>query len=212
MSTAAALTHDDHDGHAGHLKASPATSKFGMIIFLASEAMLFAGLLGGYFVLRWAENGFPWQEGHAWPPNPKYAELPWVKTLVATFFLIGSSFTYHWAEGAVQKGKSGIAWLVATLFLGSVFVGFQVYEWNHLHHEGLWFNSGGVYGSSFFVITGFHGMHVVIGVLLILWCLLRQIFTRCYTPARHISLNNVGLYWHFVDVVWLFVFTLLYLV
>lgn len=183
-----------------------------MVIFLISEAMLFAGLLGGYFVLRWAENGFPWQAGAAWPPDPHYPELPWKLTGVNTFFLIGSSLTFHAAEVAVRKGKSGLLWLLLTIGLGSIFLGVQAYEWWHLHHEGLWFNHGGVYGSSFFVITGFHGAHVFIGILLIVWVFLRQLFTRCYTPQRHVSLNNVGLYWHFVDVVWLFVFTLLYLI
>jgi cytochrome c oxidase subunit 3 len=208
MSTAI-LTNEEHHGHE---KASPETSKFGMIMFLASEAMLFAGLLGAYFILRWSENGFPWQEGHAWPPNPEYPALPWLLTGVNTIFLVASSFTYHWAEGAVKKGKSGLTWLFITIILGSIFVGVQCYEWYHLHHEGLWFNKGGVFGSSFFLITGFHGAHVVIGVLLILWVFLRQLLTRCYSPARHVSLNNVGLYWHFVDGVWLVVFTLLYLV
>lgn len=208
MSTAI-LTNEEQPGHE---KASPETSKFGMIMFLASEAMLFAGLLGGFFILRWSENGFPWQEGHAWPPNPEYAALPWLLTGINTIFLVASSFTYHWAEGAVKKGKSGLSWLFITIILGSIFVGVQCYEWHHLYHEGLWFNTGGVYGSSFFLITGFHGAHVVIGILLIIWVFLRQLLTRCYTPARHVSLNNVGLYWHFVDVVWLVVFTLLYLV
>ncbi|GAB4177964.1 MAG: cytochrome c oxidase subunit 3 [Terrimicrobiaceae bacterium] len=183
-----------------------------MIIFLASEAMLFAGLLGAYFVLRWTENGFPWQPGGMWPPEGVDIKLPVDKTAIATAFLLGSSVTYHMAEVAVRKGKAGLGWLVGTLFLGTIFIGFQCYEWWHLHHEGLWFNQGGVFGATFFVITGFHGMHVVIGVALILWVLLRQVFTRCYTPERHVSLNNVGLYWHFVDVVWIFVFTLLYFV
>jgi cytochrome c oxidase subunit 3 len=116
------------------------------------------------------------------------------------------------SEVAVQKGKSGLAWLFVTIALGSLFVGVQCYEWFHLHHEGLWFNTGGVYGSSFFVITGFHGIHVAIGVLLILWCFLRQLFYRSFTPSHHIGLANVALYWHFVDVVWLFVLTLLYYV
>lgn len=208
MSTAV-LTHEEPHGHE---RASPETSKFGMIMFLASEAMLFAGLLGAYFILRWSENGFPWQPDHAWPPNPEYAALPWVLTGINTIFLVASSFTYHWAEGAVKKGKSGLTWLFITIILGSIFVGVQCYEWYHLHDMGLWFNEGGVYGSTFFLITGFHGAHVVIGVLLILWVFLRQLFTRCYSPARHVSLNNVGLYWHFVDAVWLVVFTLLYLV
>jgi cytochrome c oxidase subunit 3 len=207
--SSAALAHDPVGGHAS---ASPETSRFGMIIFLLSEAMLFAGLLGGYFVLRWAENGWPWQPGNAWPPNPDYPGLPLLQTSIATIFLISSSFTYHFAEMSVQKGKSGLWWLFVTLALGTIFIGFQVYEWLHLHHVGLWFNHGGVYGSSFFVITGFHGMHVIIGLLLIVWVIGRQILTRCYTPARHVSLNNVGLYWHFVDVVWLFVLTLLYII
>lgn len=207
MSTAA-LTHDSHEHHG----APPATAKFGMIMFLISEGMLFAGLLGGYFVLRWAENGFPWQAGHAWPPSKDIAKLPILLTSINTVFLIASSCTFHMAEVAVQKAKSGLGWLFVTIALGSLFVGVQCYEWWHLHHEGLWFNTGGVYGSSFFLITGFHGLHVVIGVLLIVWCFLRQLFTRCFTPTHHIALNNVALYWHFVDVVWLFVLALLYYV
>lgn len=208
--TTAALAHDD--AHAGHSHASPATSLFGMIIFLISEAMLFAGLLGGYFVLRWSENGFPWQAGGAWPPEGVPVKLPILQTAMATVFLLSSSATYHLAEVAVKRGRSGLGWLFATLALGSIFIGFQIYEWAHLHHEGLWFHTGGIYGSSFFIITGFHGLHVLIGLLLIVWVMGRQALTRCYTPQRHVSLANVGLYWHFVDVVWIFVFTLLYLV
>ena len=207
MSTAA-ITHDSQEHHG----APPATAKFGMIMFLISEGMLFAGLLGAYFILRWSENGFPWQPGHAWPPSKDIAHLPLLLTSINTVFLITSSCTFHMGEVAVQKGKSGLGWLFLTIALGSLFVGLQCYEWWHLHHEGLWFNTGGVYGSTFFVITGFHGLHVAIGVLLILWCFLRQLFTRCFTPSRHIALNNVALYWHFVDVVWLFVLTLLYYV
>ena len=207
MSTAT-LTNDSQEHHG----ASPATAKFGRIIFLISEGMLFAGLLGGYFVLRWAENGFPWQTGHAWPPSKDIAKLPILLTSINTVFLIASSCTFHMSEVAVQKGKAGLGWLFVTIALGSLFVGVQCYEWFHLHHEGLWFNTGGVYGSSFFVITGFHGIHVAIGVLLILWCFLRQLFYRSFTPSHHIGLANVALYWHFVDVVWLFVLTLLYYV
>lgn len=207
MSTAA-IAHDSH----GHEGASPAVAKFGMIMFLISEAMLFAGLLGGYFVLRWSETGFPWQAGHAWPPDSALPHLPVFLTSINTIFLLASSVTFHLAEGSVMKGKSGLGWLFITIALGSLFVGIQCYEWWHLHHEGLWFNTGGVYGSSFFVITGFHGLHVLVGVLLIVWCFLRQLFTRCFTPTHHPALANVALYWHFVDVVWIVVLTLLYYV
>jgi len=206
MSTAV-LTHDETPPHHG---ASPATCKFGMVMFLISEGMLFAGLLAAYFVLRWSVNGFPWQPGHAWPTDPELPHLPVFLTSINTIFLVASSFTFHFSETEVQKGKSGLGLLALTILLGATFVGVQCYEWAHLYHEGLWFNKGGVYGSTFFLITGFHGLHVAVGVLLIIWCFLRQSLTRCFTPQRHPALANVALYWHFVDVVWLFVFALLY--
>lgn len=198
--SSAAISHDEH---AGHASAPPSTCKFGMIMFLASEAMLFAGLIGGYIVLRLSQP--------QWPPFPDSPALPWLLTGINTIFLVSSSFTYHFAEGAVKKGKTGLFWLLASIFLGTVFVGVQCYEWWHLHHEGLWFNKGGVYGSTFFLMTGFHGAHVIIGVLLMVWVFLRQLLTRCYTPARHVSLENVGLYWHFVDGVWIFLYAIVYL-
>ena len=198
--SSAAISHDEH---AGHASAPPATCKFGMIMFLASEAMLFAGLIGGYIVLRLSQE--------QWPPFPDSPALPWLLTGINTIFLVSSSFTYHFAEVAVKKGKTGLFWLLASIFLGTVFVGVQCYEWWHLHHEGLWFNKGGVYGSTFFLMTGFHGAHVIIGVLLMVWVFLRQLLTRCYTPARHASLENVGLYWHFVDGVWIFLYAIVYL-
>lgn len=198
--SSAAISHDEH---AGHASAPPSTCKFGMIMFLASEAMLFAGLIGGYIVLRLSQP--------QWPPFADSPPLPWVLTGINTVFLVSSSFTYHFAEGAVKKGKTGLFWLLASIMLGSIFVGIQCYEWWHLHHEGLWFNEGGVYGSTFFLMTGFHGAHVIIGVLLMIWVFLRQLLTRCYTPARHVSLENVGLYWHFVDGVWIFLYAIVYL-
>ncbi len=203
--SSATITHESHEHHG----ASASTAKFGMIMFLISEGMLFAGLISAYVVLRWTEGGFPWQPNSVWPPAG-YPHLPVLLTSINTVFLVASSFTLHFGEVAVNRGKSGLAWIFATIVLGSLFVGIQCYEWMHLHHEGLWFNKGGVYGSSFFVITGFHGLHVAVGVLLIVWCFLRQAFTRCFTPTRHAALANVSLYWHFVDVVWIFLFILLY--
>lgn len=200
--SSAALTHDEHAGHAGHASAPPHVAKFGMIMFLASEAMLFAGLIGAYIVLRLSVP--------QWPPEGAPA-LPVKLTGINTVFLVLSSFTLHYAEVQVNKGKTGLFLMFVTILLGSLFVGVQCYEWYHLHHEGLWFNTHGVYGSSFFVMTGFHGMHVIVGVLLIIWVFLRQLLTRCYTPTRHASLANVSLYWHFVDVVWLFLFAIVYL-
>ena len=199
MSTAALTAHDNPSDH----HASQRTAVFGMTIFLASEAMLFAGLIAGYIVLRLSSP--------AWPPSPDLPKLPVVLTGINTVFLITSSFTYHFAEVAVKKGKKGTAWLFLTVLLGSLFLCIQGYEWYHMHHEGLWFNTGGVYGSSFFVLTGFHGLHVLIGVLMIAWALIRQL-GGAYTAQSHTYLILAGMYWHFVDVVWLFLYSVLYLV
>ena len=199
MSTAALTAHDSPSDH----HASQRTAVFGMTLFLASEAMLFAGLIAGYIVLRLSSP--------AWPPSPDLPKLPVVLTGINTVFLIASSFTYHAAEVAVKKGKKGTAWLFVTVLLGSLFLCIQGYEWYHMHHEGLWFNTGGVYGSSFFVLTGFHGLHVLIGVLMIAWALIRQL-GGAYTAQSHTYLILAGMYWHFVDVVWLFLYSVLYLV
>ena len=199
MSTAALTAHDSPSDH----HASQRTAVFGMTIFLASEAMLVAGLIAGYIVLRLSSP--------AWPPSADLPKLPVVLTGINTVFLITSSFTYHFAEVAVKKGKKGTAWLFLTVLLGSLFLCIQGYEWYHMHHEGLWFNTGGVYGSSFFVLTGFHGLHVLIGVLMIAWALIRQL-GGAYTAQSHTYLILAGMYWHFVDVVWLFLYSVLYLV
>ena len=199
MSTAALTAHDNPSDH----HASQRTAVFGMTLFLASEAMLFAGLIAGYIVLRLSSP--------AWPPSPDLPKLPVVLTGINTVFLIASSFTYHAAEVAVKKGKKGTAWLFLTVLLGSLFLCIQGYEWYHMHHEGLWFNTGGAYGSSFFVLTGFHGLHVLVGVLMIAWALIRQL-GGAYTAQSHTYLILAGMYWHFVDVVWLFLYSVLYLV
>ena len=102
-------------------------------------------------------------------------------------------------------------WFVLTFLMGAFFIGGQIYEYANLVHEGLSLSSR-AYGSVFYITTGFHGLHVAIGVALILWCFLRQVFTKCFTPSNHIALQNVALYWHFVDLVWVFVFTFFYLV
>jgi len=180
-------------------------------MFLISEAMLFAGLIAGYIVLRtatpgdWPPAGAP-DIGITIPPSL----LNWVM-IINSGILIFSSFTLHAAEARIIKhGKSGLGLLGLTIVLGSIFLGVQAWEWAHLHHEGLWFDTHGIYGSSFFVITGFHGMHVFVGLLLLVWCFLRQATTRCYNAQSHASLANVSLYWHFVDVVWIVVYVSLY--
>ncbi len=183
----------------------PNIVRFGMFTFLASEAMLFAGLICGYMVLR-GGAGSGWQM----PEALKNAETM-VKTVVATLCLISSSFTLHFAESRlIRQTKGGKLLLLLTILLGSLFLANQAIEWITLHNEGFWFNTAGIMGSCFFVLTGFHGCHVFIGVLLLLASLFRAL-TGNITPHRHGFLECTGLYWHFVDIVWVFLFTILYI-
>lgn len=192
-------------------------AKRGMVIFLISEAMLFAGLIAGYLVLR--------AGAEAWPPSgaplihislPPVSTMQWLM-LINTVFLISSSWTYHQAERQLEKGKSGFLWFIVTTLLGTIFLSVQAYEWIHLKHEGMWFNTHSVYGSSFFALTGFHGLHVFIGVLLILIATIRSAFSffkkNVWGGSGLVSHSYeacTGLYWHFVDIVWIILFTLLY--
>jgi cytochrome c oxidase subunit III len=187
-------------------KPGPNIVRFGMLTFLASEAMLFAGLIGGYMVLR-GGAGPGWQM-----PEMLRGGDTMVKTIIATIFLISSSFTLHFSEAAlIKRGKGGKLLLLATIVLGSLFLTNQALEWIHLHHEGFWFNTAGIMGSCFFVLTGFHGCHVLIGVFLLIASLIRALMGHV-TPQQHGFLECTGLYWHFVDIVWVFLFTILYIV
>jgi cytochrome c oxidase subunit III len=192
-----------HDAHAsGDDHAFERIARFGMSVFLCSEAMLFSGLIGTYMVLRIIQ-------GNEWIPEG-HPQLPWELTSFNTFLLLASSVTFHFSEEALKKGAKGaVAWLVATIVLGGAFVGIQGVEWTHLFHEGAWFSTGIHYTSCFFVLTGFHGFHVFVGVILLTVCLARLLMGH-FTPAKHSFFGNVGLYWHFVDVVWVLLFAIVY--
>lgn len=191
-------------------------TKFGMITFLASEAMLFAGLISAYLIL-WISRGHAYEPD--WLKIGKYAEehgghaftWPLLLTGINTVFLLASSATLYMGEQAVVKGKSLTGWLALTTLLGAIFVGVQYHEWNELYHESIWFGTGGTYTSSFFTLTGFHGLHVSIGVVFLAITTLMAAAGR-FTPHRHNFLTCVSLYWHFVDVVWVFLFSIMYIV
>jgi heme/copper-type cytochrome/quinol oxidase subunit 3 len=186
-------------------KPGPNVVRFGMLTFLASEAMLFAGLISGYMILR-SGAGAGWQL-----PEGLKGGATLIKTLIATGLLLSSSVTLHFSESRLIRQARGGKWLLLlTIVLGSLFLANQADEWRHLFSEGFWFNTAGIMGSSFFVLTGFHGMHVFIGVLLLIATLVRAEIGKV-TPERHGFLECVGLYWHFVDVVWVFLFTILYI-
>ena len=178
-------------------------AKFGMVTFLASEAMLFAGLISAYLI-SWISAGSHYK--------PVWAES-WPVGLTAfnTVLLVSSSFTLLWAEKNVVANKPIVPALFVTTALGAIFVSIQAHEWLELRHENLWWNTGGTYTSNFFTLTGFHGLHVCIGVLLLLSSLLGAALGK-FTPHRHTLLTCASLYWHFVDVVWVIVFTIMYII
>jgi len=182
--------------------AGVSTTKFAMWLFLASEAMFFAGLIAAYLVLRLA--------GSQWPVVADVLNVP----LVAgnTFILIVSSVTMVFAFGAIESGDQRRLrqYLIATAALGSVFLSIQAVEWRELLAEGTTASTS-LFGSTFFTLTGFHGLHVLGGVLFMLYVIARA-FQGRYTQDEHGGVELMGLYWHFVDVVWIFLFTIVYLV
>ena len=176
--------------------------RFGMFTFLASEVMLFAGLIGGYIVLRKSLGT------NFVPPNAP--ALPVFGTLMASLFLFASSGTCILGERRAVKGKRATWWLFATILLGAIFLGNQVREWHELYEHGLWFNTYGTYASTFFTITGFHGFHVFVGLILLTMTWVLSLLGKFDGPNINFF-DCVALYWHFVDIVWVVVFTILYI-
>jgi len=171
--------------------------------FLASECLFFGALISSHLLYRSrAPVGVKL-------PHDVY-DIPY--TSVSSFVLLMSSLTMVLALAAIQRGdhRRLRIWLLATAFLGTVFVGGQVYEFTVFTHEGLNLSSS-VAASSFFVLTGFHGVHVTVGIL---WLLsLAGISLRGQLPAeKSLQVEIAGLYWHFVDIVWILIFTVVYLV
>ena len=174
--------------------------KLGMWVFLASEVMFFTGLHGAYIVLRFSHPAWPGPEGHLSVP------LGTLNTLI----LIGSSVTIVLALAAAQRGALGAArgWLLATILLGSSFLGIKGIEYAAKFHHHI-FPSTTVFWSCYFALTGFHALHVFGGIVFNL-IVLAKTFGRAWAEEAH-RLELAGLYWHFVDIVWIFLFPLLYL-
>ena len=180
--------------------------KLGMWVFLVGDAIGFGVLLSGYGAMR-ATSG-DW-------PNP-YAVLGINLTALMTFLLICSSVTM--VKGLELLGKGDRTRCVQYLFLtalgGAIFVSLQAYEWSHLIHRGLHINQNPwgatLFGTSFFLVTGFHGLHVTGGVIYLL-SMIRYVANRPDPAASYNAVEITGLYWHFVDLVWIMVFTFLYL-
>jgi cytochrome c oxidase subunit 3 len=183
-------------GHHGH----PDYRVFGVIVFLIAEAMIFLGLFTAYLTFR--------AVAPTWPPEGT-PELELLLPGVNTIILISSSFVIHNADSAIKKNdvKGLRTWFGITALMGIVFLIGQLYEYFHLEF-GLKTN---LFASTFYVLTGFHGLHVLFGLVLILAVLWRSRIAGHYSNTSHFGVEAAELYWHFVDVVWIVLFILLYL-
>ncbi|MCU0526076.1 MAG: heme-copper oxidase subunit III [Elainella sp. Prado103] len=191
----------DYHGSAatGH-EAHPDHRLFGLIVFLGAEAMIFMGLFMAYLTFRAV---YP-----SWPPEgtpERELVLPGINTAI----LIASSFVIHRADTAIkQNNVNGLRkWFAITAAMGAIFLAGQLYEYHNLEF-GLTTN---LYASTFYVLTGFHGLHVFLGLGLILAVLWRARQREHYSSEHHFGVEAAELYWHFVDVVWIVLFLLLYI-
>jgi cytochrome c oxidase subunit 3 len=202
--------------------------RYGMILFIASEVMFFVAWFWAYFdaslfpgavdTLQNSNQTIGMVErnaltGGVWPPKPSEhfhgTFDPWGLPMVNTLVLLLSGTTVTWAHHALLENdrKGLVRGLALTVVLGILFTVCQAYEYGHAA-----FNySGHVYGATFFMATGFHGAHVIIGTLFLLVCLLRAM-NGAFTPKQHFGFEAAAWYWHFVDVVWLFLFTCIYVI
>jgi heme/copper-type cytochrome/quinol oxidase subunit 3 len=185
--------------------------KLGMWVFLLSEVMFFSSLIGAYIILRFAHP-------EQWAEPNEVLNVP--LTGFNTFMLICSSVTMVKAFAAIEHGdQAGLKkWLIATIVLGASFVGIQVYEYIKLAGHGFvpsvagYAAEGGpLYGSTFYTMTGFHGAHVTIGVLALIFTAIKA-FRGKYSAVDYGGVEIMGLYWHFVDLVWIILFTIVYLI
>ena len=196
--------------------------RYGMILFIASEVMFFVAWFWIFFEMALFHHDRTFspieevrQAWGAWPPKGVETLDPWHFPLINTLTLLCSGTTVTWAHHAVQEGdrKGAKAALWLTVALGLMFSCVQAYEYREIITEKLFFNetaqNSGLYGSSFFMATGFHGFHVMVGTIFLAICLLR-LYVGQMTPKKHFGFEAAAWYWHFVDVVWLFLFAFIY--
>ncbi|MDQ6696486.1 MAG: cytochrome c oxidase subunit 3 [Actinomycetota bacterium] len=189
---------------AGHPMTTTGISneKLAMWVFLGSECLLFGGLISTYLLYKTRTNG-------QLSPHERY-DIPF--TSISSFVLLMSSLTMVLAVAAITRGdhKRLRTWLLTTALLGSVFVSGQVYEFTAFVKEGMGFTSSAA-SSAFFALTGFHGVHVTIGIIMLMSLFMLSLRGRIPQDRAEV-VEIVGLYWHFVDVVWILIFTVVYLV
>jgi cytochrome c oxidase subunit 3/cytochrome o ubiquinol oxidase subunit 3 len=194
---------------AGASEQSHATSlglsneKLGMWTLIGSECLFFGALISAYLMYYGRYNGQP-------EISPALYDIPF--TSVSTFVLLMSSLGMVLALAAIQRGddRGFRIWILSTALLGSVFLAGQIYEFTWFVEEGMTLTTS-PFTSAFYVLTGFHGMHVTVGVLMLVTLWARSMTGRL-TSAHADVVENIGLYWHFVDIVWIVIFTAIYLI
>ncbi len=200
----------EYQGH--HKRVVQLHHRYGMILFIASEVMFFVAWFWAYFntalfpadVHQVARTELI---GGMWPPKGIETFDPWHLPLLNTLILLTSGTTVTWAHHALlNNDRQGLKWgLICTILLGVTFTAVQAYEYMHAA-----FNfSGNIYGATFYMATGFHGAHVIIGTIFLAVCLFR-VYAGHFTPKQHLGFEFAAWYWHFVDVVWLFLFACIY--
>jgi len=196
--TTIVTSHHSETAHRHH--AHPDHRIFGIIVFLVAEAMIFMGLFIAYLTFR--------AVAPVWPPAGT-PELELLLPGINTIILISSSFIIHNADTAIKKDdvKGMQLWFAITAAIGVLFLAGQLYEYFHLEF-GLKTN---LFASTFYVLTGFHGLHVFFGVVLMLGVLWRSRKPGHYSSTSHFGIEAAEIYWHFVDVIWIILFILLYL-
>jgi cytochrome c oxidase subunit III len=200
--------------------------RYGMVLFIASEVMFFVAWFWMFFemalfhdlrasgVSAIEEVRTAWA---TWPPKGVELVPAWELPLVNTLTLLLSGTTVTWAHHALQQGdrKSAKIGLALTIALGVLFTSIQAYEYNHILGHQYFFSeeaaNAGLYGSAFFMATGFHGFHVLIGTIFLTVCLAR-LMGKGFSPKQHFGFEAAAWYWHFVDVVWLFLFAFIYVI
>jgi len=216
----------DESEHRLYNKKVDVSFRWGMSWFIFSEVMFFAAFFGALFYVRnlsvpdlgSPESKLLWPNFSAmWPTNGPYLKDMFTPMaaigipLINTIILVSSGGTLTVAHHALKTGNRGALklWLFITIVLGATFLSLQAHEYIHAYTELNLKLSTGVYGSTFFMLTGFHGLHVTIGAIMLLIIWLRVIRGH-FTPQRHFAFEAVAWYWHFVDVVWLGLFVFVY--
>jgi len=199
--------------------------RYGMVLFIASEVMFFVAWFWMFFemaLFRDLRMAAPIEEvanaWKTWPPQGVEAVPAFQLPLVNTLILLLSGTTVTWAHHALQVGdrKSAKQGLLITIILGALFTAVQAYEYQHILEHKYFFGgegaeNSGLYGSTFFMATGFHGFHVLVGTIFLAVCLAR-LMGKGFSPKQHFGFEAAAWYWHFVDVVWLFLFAFVYVV